>query len=477
MMPNRRRGLDRLHLLVCVAALLAGFWIYSEAVLAWLSDVVRLTREVNRAPYLICIALGLVVAGRDGKAWAELDAGRGGLSGWLRALRLATRQIAVVALVVFAMMFAVQDRGTSRLFLGSYLVLAWLGLLALHLLLPSWLARWFLDEEQQVPALVIGSSGSLRQGLSQWEDWARPLQVQVVGALTFQSDKDNRISGVPVLGTSAELARVLTHTPVGQVLLLEMPTEATTLEPIIEACQAGGIRLLIHHDLGQQIAHPLVSLQEGGRLFLTLQDEPLEEPMNRMLKRGFDLAVALPVVVLVLPGLCALVWLAQRFQSPGPLFFRQDRVGQNRRIFGLLKFRTMRFQDASTTEKSQAKAADGRVYALGRFLRRHSLDELPQFWNVLIGDMSVVGPRPLMPWLDEVFERQAKAYRTRQLVKPGITGLAQCEGLRGEVTESAQIQARLRRDLDYIAGWSPALDVVIVARTAWQVFFPPRSAY
>jgi putative colanic acid biosynthesis UDP-glucose lipid carrier transferase len=209
-----------------------------------------------------------------------------------------------------------------------------------------------------------------------------------------------------------------------------------------------------------------------------LHDEPLEEPLNRAMKRAFDIAIALPVVLTVLPILAIVVWFVQRWQSPGPLLHIRARAGEQRQNFRMLKFRTMHVAPPDErAEVQQASREDARIYPFGRFLRRHSLDEFPQFWNVLIGDMSIVGPRPVMPLLDEEFERRAKAYRTRHYVKPGITGLAQSEGFRGEITTPEQLEERVRRDLQYIAEWSIWLDVQITLRTVRQVFRPPSSAY
>ena len=144
----------------------------------------------------------------------------------------------------------------------------------------------------------------------------------------------------------------------------------------------------------------------------------------------------------------------------------------------MLKFRTMHVAPPDPqAEGRQASADDERVYPLARFLRRHSLDEFPQFWNVLTGEMSVVGPRPVMPVLDEEFERQVRAYRSKHWVKPGITGLAQSEGFRGEIRTPEQLQERIRLDLYYIAHWSVWLDVQITLKTLGQVFRPPQSAY
>ena len=201
--------------------------------------------------------------------------------------------------------------------------------------------------------------------------------------------------------------------------------------------------------------------------------------MNRGLKRAFDLAVALPAVGLLLPPLCLLVWLGQRVQAPGPLFHVRERRGMQGRAFAMLKFRSMFATPAAdaAAESRQASAEDGRIFPFGRWLRTHSLDEFPQFWNVLRGDMSVIGPRPYMPALDEEFRAQTKAYRTRHLVKPGLTGLAQSMGYRGEILEREMLVRRHHWDVHYITHWSLTLDVQITARTLVQVFFPPRTAY
>jgi lipopolysaccharide/colanic/teichoic acid biosynthesis glycosyltransferase len=204
--------------------------------------------------------------------------------------------------------------------------------------------------------------------------------------------------------------------------------------------------------------------------------EPLDNPLNRVLKRLLDIGVALPVVCLVLPPLTLVVWLMQRWQSPGPVFYRQLRSGLNRERFSIYKFRTMRADDARACAQ-QATATDSRVYAFGRFLRRSSLDEVPQFLNVILGTMSVSGPRPHLLEHDEQFGRLEHAYFKRHFVKPGITGLAQSKGFRGELLVSSDLANRVHYDELYVANWSLGLDLSILLHTVRQVISPPRSAY
>jgi putative colanic acid biosynthesis UDP-glucose lipid carrier transferase len=236
-----------------------------------------------------------------------------------------------------------------------------------------------------------------------------------------------------------------------------------------------GVRLSILNNLEEMLAHPVVHTEDDGLRFITLREEPLENPLNRILKRILDLVVAAPMVVLLLPPVSVLVWLGHRFQSPGPLFYRQTRAGIQNRKFEIIKFRTMFENQGDATR--QASVHDARIFRMGRWLRRFSVDELPQFINVLRGDMSVTGPRPHLVEHNKQFALHLSNYHIRAFVKPGITGLAQVRGFRGEARTEADIAHRVASDISYLENWELALDLSIMARTLWQVIHPPRSAY
>ena len=205
---------------------------------------------------------------------------------------------------------------------------------------------------------------------------------------------------------------------------------------------------------------------------------PWRVPFNQMVKRCFDLLLSIPAILILLPPSVLLVKCFQSFQSPGPVFFKQERVGLAGRRFVIWKFRSMIYaRNGERDEAVQAHAGDDRIFAFGRFMRRFSIDELPQFINVLKGDMSLVGPRPYLAEHDYLFERNFKAYRVRQFVKPGVTGPAQCRGLRGEFTDPELVSKRIEMDFNYVGNWSIWLDMEIVVRTIGQVIFPPKSAY
>ncbi|AOS45549.1 UDP-glucose:undecaprenyl-phosphate glucose-1-phosphate transferase [Lacunisphaera limnophila] len=473
MLANRHRGLVRIHGAALLLGVAVFFWLYAEFIMRYV-PVVKLSREVNLLQYFLCVVIGLL-AGAERIRGVESRLTR---LGGAEAAGLATTQVGLMALAVFAMMFATQDRSISRLFLGSFLAWTWLGLFFLHGWLPRRLAGFLYGSGARIPTLFIGRAETLPM-LDDWLKQRMHLGVLPAGFLTLDElATPARSSAAPFMGAVDKLPRVLAEKAIAQVILLEVPANPLIARQIVEQCQAQGCRLLVHHLVEEVLGHPVVSSDEGGHHFFTLHDEPLEDPLNRALKRLFDVLVALPVVVCLLPPLMLVVWVVQRFQSPGPLFHVRARSGEGRTEFPMLKFRSMELAPADPrAEGRQARLGDDRIYPFARFLRRHSLDEFPQFWNVLIGEMSVVGPRPVMPVLDEEFERQVRSYRSKHWVKPGITGLAQSEGYRGEIQTPEQLHERIRLDLYYIAHWSMWLDVQITLKTLRQVFLPPKSAY
>ena len=189
---------------------------------------------------------------------------------------------------------------------------------------------------------------------------------------------------------------------------------------------------------------------------------PLDKWPNRAIKRLFDIAVSIPALAgtaLLLPFIAYKI----RRQSKGPVFFRQQRTGKGGKTFWCYKFRTMDVNDKADTQ--QATQHDARAFPFGAYMRRHNIDELPQYWNVIKGDMSVVGPRPHMLYHTEMYSHQIENYMERLVVKPGITGWAQVTGYCGETKELADMEERVRRDLWYIKNWSLSLDISIVRKT------------
>ena len=207
---------------------------------------------------------------------------------------------------------------------------------------------------------------------------------------------------------------------------------------------------------------------------MTTYTSPLEEPLNRLLKRLFDIVfsfLCLILTVLLLP----FVVLVIKRQSPGPVFFRQLRTGIDGKNFYCYKFRSMHVNDDA--DRLQATEDDPRKFPFGDFMRKTNIDELPQFWNVLIGDMSIVGPRPHMLSHTEQYEKLIDKYMVRHFVKPGVTGWAQVTGFRGETRELWQMEGRVERDIWYIQHWSLWLDLRIIWLTFKTIFKRDKKAY
>ncbi|MCC3152799.1 undecaprenyl-phosphate glucose phosphotransferase [Hymenobacter sp. BT770] len=208
---------------------------------------------------------------------------------------------------------------------------------------------------------------------------------------------------------------------------------------------------------------------------LSVRKEPLQEVMNRFKKRAFDIVVSLGVCIFILSWLVPLLGIIIYLQSPGPIFFVQKRSGLNNAPFDCFKFRSMTVNQESNTK--QATRNDARVTRIGRFMRKTSLDEFPQFLNVLLGQMSIVGPRPHMLKHTVEYSGLEDQYMIRQFLKPGITGWAQVNGFRGEITELRHIQKRVEFDLWYLENWSLSLDLKIMFLTVYNVFKGEENAF
>ena len=208
--------------------------------------------------------------------------------------------------------------------------------------------------------------------------------------------------------------------------------------------------------------------QLGDLSMLTLKEEPLTALRNKFMKRVFDLVVSSMVILFIFPILLPIVALAIYLEDPGPIFFRQERTGYLNNVFRMWKFRSMRVNDRA--DSKQATRGDDRITKVGAFLRKTSLDEFPQFINVFMGDMSVVGPRPHMLKHTEEYSRLIDKFMIRHKVKPGVTGLAQINGYRGPTDEVWKMEKRVEYDVWYLENWSILMDIRCVIMTAYNAF-------
>lgn len=208
---------------------------------------------------------------------------------------------------------------------------------------------------------------------------------------------------------------------------------------------------------------------------LTPRYEPLENTWNRIMKRGFDIFFSLAVISFIFPFLLPIVAILIKLSGKGPVFFRQLRTGKDNKSFYCYKFRTMTVNKDS--DKVQATKGDARITKIGAFLRKTSLDEFPQFFNVLEGHMSIVGPRPHMLLHTEEYSKMINKFMVRHLIKPGITGWAQVSGYRGNTEESEMMVKRIEHDNWYVENWSLWLDIKIIFLTVINAVRGEENAF
>jgi putative colanic acid biosynthesis UDP-glucose lipid carrier transferase len=378
-----------------------------------------------------------------------------------------------VAAAIMVVLVATRDRAISRIFLFTFLPLLYVLLFFCHRFIPRMLVKSFFSGENLQKALLVGPLEKAKK----IEKWCTQMSDLGMHASCFFQGLGGSDDASP-LSVSAGLTaleKIVRREQIAQIILLELPPSREDLSGIVMICNRLGSRLLVIDDRPELFNQPLSHCKLWGLDFFTIMEEPLEDPVNCLLKRAMDLLISALVVGLVFPPLALLVAIFQRCQSPGPLFCLQTRAGMANKPFRIFKFRTMHLSDRSAPR--QATTNDDRIYPFGRWLRRRSLDEVPQFINVLKGEMSVVGPRPHMIVHNRRFTEIMTSYQVRSFVKPGVTGVAQVKGYRGEARTNASISERVKLDIEYIENWSIWRDAAIILKTAKDVLFPPRTAY
>jgi putative colanic acid biosynthesis UDP-glucose lipid carrier transferase len=220
---------------------------------------------------------------------------------------------------------------------------------------------------------------------------------------------------------------------------------------------------------------PVVLDTIGNIPVLTVRKVPLKHTHNAIIKRTVDIVISSIFLITLFPVICLIVGILIKSSSPGSVFFTQERTGLKGKKFQCYKFRSMQCNGEAHTK--QATINDTRTTRIGKFIRRTSIDELPQFINVLKGDMSIVGPRPHPIFLDERYSKFVEKYMVRHFVKPGITGLAQINGFRGETKDVNEMEDRIKHDIRYLENWSITLDIEIIVKTIFVILRGDKKAY
>lgn len=262
------------------------------------------------------------------------------------------------------------------------------------------------------------------------------------------------------LGMYEDLEEILKNPGIDEVVVALEPHEVQFISQVISACEKQGTKVFIIPFYNDYIpTTPSIDVINDIKL-INMRTTPLDNDFCAFQKRLMDIVCSLILIIITSPIMLVAV-IGTKLSSPGPVIFKQERVGRNKKIFTMYKFRSMRINDKSTTAWSTG--TDPRKTVFGSFIRKTSIDELPQFFNVLKGDMSLVGPRPEIPFYVEQFKEEIPLYMVKHQVRPGITGWAQVNGFRGDTS----IEGRIKHDIWYIENWSIFLDIKIVFMTAF----------
>ena len=277
--------------------------------------------------------------------------------------------------------------------------------------------------------------------------------------------------GVKVIGCCDDLAYILPANELDEIAITLGLNEYSKLEHIVAECEKSGVHTKFIPDYNNIIPTKPYTEDLMGLPVINIRHVPLTNTFNALVKRMVDIGGSIVAIILFSPIMLIAAVLI-KLTSPGPLIYKQERVGLHNKTFQMYKFRSMEVQDPAKEKKGWTVKDDPRVTPIGKFIRRTSIDELPQLFNILKGDMSLVGPRPERPFFVEKFREEIPRYMVKHQVRPGLTGWAQINGYRGDTS----IRKRIEHDLYYIENWTLGLDFKIIFLTFFKGFIN-KNAY
>lgn len=369
-------------------------------------------------------------------------------------------------------LFFNKDAQISRLFLISILSSFAISLLInrfLHLAMH----HFFQSKDHIVrKVMIIGYNERGKKLASYLEQ--EPIKTEIVG-FCEEDENVNELSIYPIIAGIGDAITASKQFEVTEIFSTIAPEQQSGIYKLISDADQACIRFRIVPDFNHFIRKPVHLDYLKDIPVLSLRKEPLDDVGNRIKKRLYDLAISSLVIIFILSWLVPIIALLIWLDSRGPIFFIQERSGKGGKTFNCIKFRSMKVNKESN--EKQATKNDSRVTGLGSFLRKSNLDEMPQFFNVFMGDMSIVGPRPHMLKHTDDYSKLLNKYMVRHFLKPGITGWAQIHGYRGEIKHMQDISNRVEYDLWYLENWSLWLDTRIILMTAFNMVKGEKNAY
>lgn len=376
--------------------------------------------------------------------------------------------------VIFILLYLFFSREIqiSRFFIISFIICFSIGIFINRFLYVG-LKNYFKTKEYLINRVVIlGYNDTAIKLASYFEQ--ESINTNLLG---FVEDEANihELTHYPILADVNQIIQVAKDFDVQEIYSTITPEQNEQIYHFMDLAEKECIRFKVVPNLSYFFSKPVVVDYVRDMPILSLRNEPLEDVGNRLKKRILDVIVSFLVVVFILSWLVPIIGLLILIESRGPIFFIQKRTGKNNQTFNCLKFRSMRTN--KDADNKQATKNDNRITKIGSILRKTSLDEFPQFINVLRGEMSLVGPRPHMEKHTSDYSKIVDQYMIRHFLKPGITGWAQINGFRGEITEPKQIKMRVQNDLWYLENWNIWLDIRILFLTVYTILKGDKNAY
>lgn len=346
----------------------------------------------------------------------------------------------------------------SRLVIAYFLIINIILTSSIHFLFRIILMR-LREKGYNLRKLIIVGTGNTASRITEIILKHKIYGYQIIGYI--QTTKKSPIKeGFISLGVIKDLEKIIQNKRPDIIIYAKDYSDGDDFKEIIDLCDFENIELKIVPEFVEYIAAKGRVEGMDGVPIISIRDIPMRMGYNRFIKRTFDILFSLSFILLFSP-LFIIISILVKITSEGDIFIKQERMGLDNKNFNMIKFRSMYTQEKKDSDTIWTKKNDPRVTPVGSFLRKTSLDEIPQFFNVLFGDMSVVGPRPERPFFVEKFKQEHKQYMRRHSVKAGITGYAQINGFRGDTS----IEKRIEADIYYIENWSLLLDIKIVLLT------------
>ena len=381
---------------------------------------------------------------------------------------IKTNILSGILIMVGLFIFKIVDY--SRKSLGLFLVINSILTICTRLIIRIILKKYRRKGYNLKHCLVIGATDSSARFIDKVQK-NKHWGYNIVGIITSPLNHSKKFKGHPVIGSTADLEKILSAKAIDIVIVGISGSDLAEFGHILQVCEKSGVKTQIIPYYHKYIpAKPYMDDLDGLPV-IDVRHVPLDNVFKNFFKRSFDVIFALAAITFTSPVLLFAA-LMTKLSSPGPIIYKQERVGLNRKNFNMYKFRSMRVQTTEEEKDKWTTQHDPRKTKWGAFMRRTSIDELPQFFNVLKGDMSVVGPRPERPYFVDQFKETIPRYMIKHQVRPGITGWAQVSGYRGDTS----IKKRIEHDLYYIENWTFSFDLKIIILTIFKGFIN-KNAY